>query len=208
MTAVNKPYIVIIDDDVHKGDYPLIDFLEGAYGEERVKVFEEPSEGIEFIKSHLAERIIVLLDIMFDGKAVGFGVFEQITEESVLVCVIVMTGSLEYTERTDLKKLINGHAWYLVTRDEPAKEILKVVKKAEDHLSMRVDGALEEWILRQKPEDLQKQFIKTRGGKSYTLLDILRAIRTGDDPIGQEMVNDTLSLAITMLVEDESRIGD
>jgi len=209
MSTVRSPYIVLIDDDSRSPqNEALVDFLTSAYGNDRVHLFDEPDDGIKFIKNHLSERIIVLLDIMFNGKAEGFNVFKQITNESNLVCVIIMTGILEYVDQKELKELINGNAWYLVTRDESAREILKIVKRADEHLAMRVDGAIEQWVLRQNPEDLQKKFIKSRNGKSYTLLDILRAIRTGDDPIGQEMVNDILQLAITMISEDESLIND
>ncbi|AMJ65954.1 hypothetical protein [Hymenobacter sp. PAMC 26628] len=208
MKPANKPYIVVIDDDVHKEDYPLIDFIERAYGEERVKLFEEPKDGVDFVKAHLSERIIVVLDIMFDGQAIGFDVFDQIIEESVLVCIIVMTGSLESTKSTDLQKLINGHAWYLVGRDESAKSILKLIKDAEDHLSMRVDGALEEWVLRQNAEDQKKPFITSKEGKTYSLLDILRAIRTEDDEVAKKLVKSITSTAIDILSRDKSRIGN
>ena len=207
MATSKKPYIVLIDDDV-SDENALIDFLQMAYGLSQVKLFQDPNEGVAFIKAHLAERVIVLLDIMFDGKAVGFDVFEEITSQSVLVCCIVMTGSIETTAPADLQKLINGHAWYLTPRDAPAKEILKLVRDAEDHLAMRVDGALEEWVLRQAEADQKKPFITSKDGKVYSLIDILRAIRTEDDTIAKMLVRSITTTAIELLSRDKSRIGN
>lgn len=207
MAATKKPFIVLIDDDV-SDENALIDFLQMAYGEDYVKLFQNPNEGVEFVRTHLAERVIVLLDIMFNGQAIGFDIFEEITAQSALVCCIVMTGSIETTAPLDLQKLINGHAWYLTPRDAPAKDILKLVKDAEAHLAMRVDGALEEWVLRQAEEDQRKPFITSKDGKVYSLLDILRAIRTEDDTIAKMLVKSITTTAIEILSRDKSRIGN
>lgn len=209
MSLSKKPYIVLIDDDVMTPEVaPLIDFLQIEYGDDRVVLFEEPEKGIAFVESHLSERIIVLLDLRFNGLHIGFDIFDKLASQSSLVCFIIMTGSAESARQEDLIKLINGHAWYLVTREADAETILGWVKKAADHLSMRVDGALEEWLLRQSPEDRQKPFIQNRDGEPYSLEDILIAIRTGNDPIGQEMVENILSVSISMLARDKSRIGN
>lgn len=207
MTLHNRPYIVLIDDDV-KSDQPLVGYLKKEYPIDNIFLFQNPADGVKFIEENLEKKIIVLLDIMFYGKPLGFEVFNQIIDKSSLVCFIVMSGNIEKSSYSDLVSLINGHAWYIVQRDKPAKDILSLVKQAENHLSMRIDSAIEEWVLRQNPENMQKNFIKSRNGKSYTLLDILHSIRTGTDPIGQEMANDILQLAITMISEDESLISD
>jgi len=202
-----KPLVVIIDDDL-PDNYPLPKYLKNAYGNENVFLFKYPAEGVKFIEENLSSRIIVILDIMFDGRAIGLEVFDHLVDKSSLICVIIMTGNIENTAREDLVKLINGHAWYLVQRDKPAKEIMALVKRAQDHIDTRIDGALEQWIARQKPEDQQKPFLTTREGESYSLLDILHSIRTGEDEIGQEMAKNITSLAISMLARDRSRIGN
>jgi len=207
MATSTKPYIVLIDDDITE-DQPLIGYLHREYGASNVFLFQEPTEGIRFIEANLAKRIIVLLDIMFGEKAQGFDVFDRITEKSKLVCFIVMTGNLEAVSKRELQRLVNRHAWYIVQRDKSAKEILALINEAETHLMMRVDGALEEWILRHGPDEQQKPFIKTRGGESYSLADILLSLRTGEnEAIGQEMAADILAVAIDLLVRDKSRIG-
>ena len=209
MSTSAKPYIVLIDDDITE-DKPLIGHLHQAYGPSNVFLFQEPNEGIAFIEANLAKRIIVLLDIMFDDKPQGFEVFNQIMEKSTLVCFIIMTGSnLESIPREQLKNLINGHAWYFIQRDKSAKTILAQINRAEHHLMMRVDGALEQWILRHSPDEQQEPFIKTRGGNSYSLADILHSIRTGEnEAIGQKLAAQILTVAVDLLARDRSRIGE
>lgn len=209
MSVGRKPYIVLIDDDV-SDETPLIDYLRTAYGEQKVLLFKEPDAGVKFIEENLSERIIVLLDIMFNDKPLGFELFERILEKSALVCCIIMTGTLGSNSlaANDLVRLINGHAWYIIKRDAPIAKIKSVIKDAEAHLSLRVDGALEEWVLRQPLENQQKPFLKSSDGKVYTLLDILRAVRTGDDEIGARLTKSILSTAIEILSRDKSRIGN
>ena len=209
MATSTKPYIVLVDDDVDIMEgQPLIGYLRRAYGASNVFLFKDTNDGIQFIEANLAKRIIVLLDIMFGEKAQGFEVFDRIREKSKLVCFIVMTGNVEAISKQQLQRLVNCHAWYIVQRDKPAKEIMALLKEAETHLMMRVDGALEEWVLRHGPDEQQKPFIKTRGGKSYSLADILHSLRTGEnEAIGQEMAAGILVMAIDLLVHDKSRIG-
>lgn len=202
-----KPYIVIIDDDITL-DQPLIGFLSHVYGAENVHLFQKSNEGVAFIEANLSKKIIVLLDIMFNGKELGFDVFNEISKKSALVCFIVMTGNIEQVSREGLKSLVNGHAWYIVQRDKPAKEILKLIKDAEDHIKLRVDGALEEWILRHNSDEQKRPFFKSRGGNSYSLEDLLRSLRTGEnDGIGQQVATDILTLAVDLLFRDKTNIG-
>jgi len=204
----DKPLIVVIDDDI-KPDQPIVGFLKNTYQAENLHLFQNSADGVTFIANNLSRKIIVLLDIMFNGKEVGVDVFNEISKKSALVCFIVMTGNIEQISREGLKSLINGHAWYIIQRDKPAKEILGIIKDAEEHIKLRVDGALEEWILRHSAEDQQKPFLKTRSGNSYTLLDILESLRTGNNSgIGQQMAGDILSLAVDLLMRDKTNIGE
>jgi len=206
--ANNKPLIVIIDDDFTK-DQPLYGFLETAYPTENLHIFQNSADGEKFVEQHLSQKTIVLLDIMFNGHEVGVDVFNEISKKSALVCFIVMTGNIEQVSRKGLENLINGHAWYIVQRDKPAKEILGIIKDAENHIDLRVDGALEQWVLRHSEEEQKKPFITTRSGNSYTLLDILQSLRTGDnEEIGQEIAGDILALAVDLLMQDKTKIGE
>ncbi|WP_426582692.1 hypothetical protein [Mucilaginibacter sp. R-33] len=205
--ATNKPLIVVVDDDFTK-DQPLYGFLETAYPAENIHLFQNSGDGVNFIEQNLSKKIIVLLDIMFNGQEVGVDVFNEISKKSALVCFIVMTGNIEQISREGLKNLINGHAWYIVQRDKPAKDILAIIKDAENHINLRVDGALEEWVFRHTPEEQARPFLKTRSGKSYSLLDILQSLRTGDnDDIGQKIAGDIMALAVDLLLQDKTKIG-
>lgn len=205
--AQPKPLIVIIDDDFNKNQ-PLYGFLENSYPR-NVYLFQNSNDGVKFVEENISKKIIVLLDIMFNGKEAGVEVFNEISKKSALVCFIVMTGNIEQVSREGLKNLINGHAWYIVQRDRPAKEILNIVKEAEDHINVRVDGALEEWIFRHTDEERVRPFLKTRNGKAYSLMDILNSLRTGDNnEIGKKIASDILALAVDLLMTDKTNIGD
>lgn len=204
----NKPLIVVIDDDFTR-DQPLYGFLETAYPNENIHLFQNSTDGEKFVEQNLSKKIIVLLDIMFNGKEVGVDVFNEISKKSALVCFIVITGNIEQITRKGLTSLINGHAWYIIQRDKPAKEILAVIKEAETYINLRVDGALEQWIFRHTTEEQNKPFITTRSGDSYTLLDILQSLRTGEnDEIGQQIAGDILALAVDLVMQDQTKIGE
>lgn len=210
MILKTKPNIVIIDDDIPSVNYnyPLVDVLKIEYGEQNIHIFQETKQGIEFIEENLSKKIIVLLDIMFGGKPAGLDVFDAIVKKSSLVCFILMTGSKERIDSDKYVKLINGHAWYFVQRDWPSKEIMQIVKKAEYHLATRVDGALEEWILRHSPDDQNRPYLKTTDGQTHTLLSILKEIRTGSDSeFGQEMVAGILNLTIDLLARNKEQLN-
>ncbi|QEM12216.1 response regulator [Mucilaginibacter rubeus] len=205
--ATTKPLIVIIDDDFTQSQ-PLYGFLENEYTADNVHLFQNSSDGVKFIEESLSRKVIVLLDIMFNGQEVGVDVFNAIAKQSALVCFIVMTGNIEQVSKKGLTSLVNGHAWYIVQRDKPAKEILNIVKDAENHINLRVDGALEEWILRHTPDEQQRPFLKSRSGSTYSLLDILQSLRGGDNNgIGQQIANDILVLAVDLLLTDQTKIG-
>lgn len=205
--AINRPLIIVIDDDFTK-DQPLYGFLETAYPSENIHLFQNSGDGVKFIEQNLSKKIIVLLDIMFNGQEAGVDVFNEISKKSALVCFIVMTGNIEQISRAGLTNLINGHAWYIIQRDKPAREILAIIKDAENHINLRVDGALEEWVFRHTAEEQSRPFLKTRDGKSYSLLDILQSLRTSDnDEIGQKIAGDIMALAVDLLLNDRTKIG-
>ena len=206
MIIKTKPQIVIIDDDITSDNYPLVDMLGIEYGEENIHIFETPNEGIKFIEDNISKRIIVLLDIMFGDKPIGFNVFNKITEKSSLVCFIVMTGNTESIDRKDLINLINGHAWYFIQRDKPYEKIIEVIQKAEYHLVSRVDGALEEWILRHRTFKREEPFLKLSNGTTLSLNNILDEIRKGT-PFGDEMQKNILSVAISQLQKDGEKLN-
>jgi hypothetical protein len=208
MIIKSHPLIVVIDDKITE-DYPLVDLLKLEFGDASIKLFQDPDDGISFVESNVLSKVIVILDIMFNDEPIGLNVFDEITSKSALVCFIVMSGSIGVLTPDDLLKLINGHAWYVVQRDDPAESIVDLVKEANYQLTTRVDGALEEWILRHSPDDLNKPYLKTRSGESHTLLDILHAVRQGSkNAFGRDMVAGVINLTIDLLARDKARIDD
>jgi DNA-binding NarL/FixJ family response regulator len=207
MRLHRKTQIIFIDDDIDPRTYPLAGMVVDEYGDENVQFFQEPQKGIDYIKKNLDKKSIVILDIMFGGQPTGLNVFDEIIKESALVCFILMTGNMERVERSKLIDLINGHAWYLVKRDSPLKEIMDIIKKANHYMSTRVDSALEEWILNHSPQEIDRPYLTTTNGETYKLIDILKAIREGhNNEFGQEMINGILNLTIDLLARNDEQI--
>ncbi len=206
MSVRSIPNIVIIDDNIKDADSePLVGRLEDKYGPENVRVFQNVIDGINFINSNLSSRIIVLLDIMFGNKPEGLTVFETIANRTSLVYFIVMTGNFESVNQGDLVNLVNKHAWYLIKRDASSRAFLDIIDRANSSMNIRIDGALEEWILRHSDDDRRKPYIKNRSGKSYNLNDLLQEIRLGSD-IGNEFAYGIINLAIDLLSRDKAKI--
>ena len=209
MKIRTRPRIVIIDDNI-KGadDEPLVAELQDEYGEENISIFQRPKDGLNYLEDNLSNRMIVLLDIMFGhNKPEGFKVFESISQKTSLVCFILMTGNIESVDRNDLVNLVNRHAWYFIQRDESSEKILSIIKDAERYISTRVDGALEEWILKHSPDDRDKPYLRLRNGQKYSLNNILDEIRRGTE-FGQEMTYSILNLAIDLLARDKAQLNN
>ncbi|TAE21655.1 MAG: hypothetical protein EAZ91_24990 [Cytophagales bacterium] len=151
------PTIVFIDDHIDESRVLIIE-LSIKYGSENIKTFEKASAGFEYIRSHLDRKMIVLLDLMFHGVPEGLNAFDKIVKETSLICVILRSGQIESIDKSQLIKLINNHAWHLIKTDASIEETLSVVENANQQLSMRVDGAIEEWIMRHSPEEREALF--------------------------------------------------
>lgn len=195
-----QPQIVIIDDDIKRGQYPLIDALDIEYQTENVHIFATPEDGIAYINANLDKKIIVLLDIMFNGNLRGFEVFDKIRieKENALICFIIMTGSAEKITTTQYMNLVNNHAWYIVKRDEPAKKIMQVIKAAETNMMGRVDTALEEWINVHEYMTREEPYLRMADGSTMSMNDVLKEIRQGTH-FGKEMEQNILKVAVATL---------
>lgn len=206
MNRKRKPQIIIIDDEM-PSDYPLLKKLREKYEEENVHLFAKPNEGIDYIEANLSKKMIVLLDIMFNKISLGFKVFEEITNKTSLVSFIIMTGSPEHITHKEYRQLINNHAWYFIQRDDSAKEILKIIEKAEQHILSRVDGALEEWILAHNFFTREQPYLKFADGSTMSLNDVLKEIRL-QTKFGLEMQQNILDLAINRLHKETQKLSE
>ena len=191
------PTVVFIDDHLSEYRLLIVELIE-KYGAENVMTFEKVSSGLEYISSHLDRKMIVLLDIMFHDVPDGLKAFDDIVKETSLLCVILRSGQIESIDKSELIKLINNHAWRLIKTDISIEETLKIVESANQQLSMRVDGAIEEWIMRHTPDEREKPYLKTRGGQTHSLNQVLKEIRK-DTNFGKEMTYSILNLVIDQL---------
>ena len=200
-----KTKIIIIDDAIIPEDEAYVFKLGQIYGEENIHIFSNPTEGSQFIKENITKKMIVLLDIMFGKKPLGLDIFKEITDETALVCFIVMTGNIEKLDKKQWLNLVNAHAWYILDRVATTEEILHVIKTANNAISARIDGALEEWILRHERFKREKAYIKHADGKEYSLNDVLSEIRKDTD-FGRKMTTNIISTAISMLQNDINKL--
>lgn len=207
MVLKSKPKIIIVDDNINdeNDDFYIVE-LGLIYGKENILFFQNPTDAIAYIRNNLlTQRMIVILDVMFGNLPLGFKVFESITDKTSLVCFIIMTGNIEKISNDNLIKLINGHLWHIIKRDESTANILKVIQNAENQLAARIDGVLEEWINRHTKEDRAKPYLRTRAGKSYNLDNILEEIRRHSD-FGKEMERGILNLTIDLLARQKEEL--
>jgi hypothetical protein len=202
MVFKSKPKIVIINENLI--DAPYIVDLEQIYGKGNLYVFQNANEGAKFIEAHIAQKMIVILDIVFGKKAQSFKIFEDIQHKTALNFIVIVE-NLEKLEKAQLVKLINGHSWHITKRD--SKELLTTVKNIETDISTRVDGVLGEWIVRHSNTDREKPYLLTRSGQSYSLNQILQEIRLQTD-FGKGMERNILNLTIDLLARQKEQLTD
>jgi DNA-binding NtrC family response regulator len=200
--------VVIIHDDITIKD-PLIFLLQEKYGNDNVLLYKKSQDGIDYVSSHLSQKMIVILDLNFKGdEPSGVEVFQKIRSQTSLVYVIIMTASdVNSIHNEDLINFINNDALALEYSTTEYEKILKLVDKAAHQLEVRVDSVLEEWLARQSPEDLDKPYLTTRDGKHYTLNDILQSIRHGE-PLGQKIERNILKLSVDLLSRQKKTLDD
>jgi hypothetical protein len=204
---MNKTKIVVIHDDIKEND-PLIIELYLKYGKDSVILKEKSKDGLDYVLSHLSQKMIVILDLNFkSGEANGVAVFEDIRKKTSLVYILIWTASmLENIDREDLKKMINNDALGLLSNTDDIENILSMVDFAAHQLEVRVASALEDWITSQPEKDRNAPYITSREGKTYSLNQILEEIRL-QTPFGMETEKSILLLAIDLLDQNHSEDG-
>jgi DNA-binding NarL/FixJ family response regulator len=206
---MNNDIKVIVIDDLMPENTPLMVILRETYQNENVLMFQESKEGLDYVISHLSDKMIVILDLGFgNGQMQGIDVFEKITDKTELVHVIVLTSQeLGQISKTDLQKMINNDAMALVDRTEGYKKVLEYVAKAAHQLETRVDSVIERWITRHSDEEREQPYMATRSGKRYSLNDVLQEIRHQTE-FGKEMEKKILYLTIDLLTREKEAIDD
>lgn len=189
--------IVYIDDDEKMKNDAFLDDIETEVDE--IEYFEKPSEGLTYIKDHIDQNIVVILDWKFNSSSLqGEDILKDIAEISTLVPVIVFTGAR--IDAVEASKMFKGHAFSCVAKDATTEELVEAIKNAYDRIQNDIRSVMEKWILKQGDEKRSKPYMRS-GDKVYTLNDILEAIRKQDE-FGKETTRRILSLATELFTNN------
>ncbi len=205
---MNNTEIVIIDDSFDMFD-PLVIELREHFSGANVTVINNPDEGLKFVLANLSKKIIVLLDYNFKtGQPKGHDILLKIREATSLVYVIIMTAKQFSTiPHSELVDFVNNDALAVVQNTVDTAEILKLVSKAAQQLSVRVDCILEQWISNHSEDELNEPYLTTTTGETYTLKDILKEIRQ-QSAFGQKMERNIMMLAVDLLTRGKKQISN
>ena len=189
--------IVYIDDDKKMKNDAFLDDIEDAVDD--IKFFENPSDGLTFIKDNIDKDIVVLLDWKFNNSLMqGDKILNDINEISTLVPVIVFTGAS--IDATETNKMFKGSAFSCVPKDTSTKELTDTIRKAYDRIQNDIRFVMEKWILKQDEGKRNKPYMRS-GDKVYTLNDILASIRKQDE-FGKETTRGILRLATELFTNN------
>ncbi len=199
--------IIIIDDDLEMESRPLYVKLSEKYGKEHITWKDNPETGISYVKKHLTQRTIIILDYHFGTKgATGLSLFRKLQKESSLLYIILNTAKVvDEIPNSELKIFINDHLMALVDKTDGYNATIDQVEKAINYLDNRVDCILEAWIIRHEKFKKEKPFIKIDNDKSLSMQEVLHEIRK-DTPLGKKMTSNIISIAITLLQKDINKI--
>jgi len=186
--------IIIIDDNIKKDD-PLIVRLTIEYGEENIRLFNDPEKGLQYIKDNVIKKMIVVLDINFPNKGTsGQKILSEIRAENKLIPVIIHTAR-NYQEE-DFTPLINDHAWYFIQKPSDYATILRILKDAERKLKLDVATAIEDWL--EEQEDKNQVISISSDGKKYSVNDLIAEIRM-QKPEGLKLEEQIIQLTIDLI---------
>ncbi|MFM9838364.1 MAG: hypothetical protein ACKVOQ_08880 [Cyclobacteriaceae bacterium] len=207
MTLVPAKIIAINDGLIPEID-PLFVELREQFPNNEVIHFPNSNEGLNYVLTNLNQKMVVLLDINFSpGEKSGYEVLEDIRKKTSLVYIIMMTvRNLSEIPLTKLVSMINNDAVSLENSFNYSN-VVNLVRDAMHKLDVRVDSVIEEWIMRHPPDKRNQVLIQTKEGKSYTMDQILEAIRLRE-PIGLEFEKNLLKLAIQIFSKQKLKTDD
>ena len=189
--------IVYIDDDEKMKNDAFLDDIETEV--DGIEYFERPSEGLTYIKDHIDQNIVVILDWKFNSSSLqGEDILNDIAEISTLVPVIVFTGAR--IDAVEASKMFKGHAFSCVPKDATTEALVEAINNAYDRIQNDIRSVIEKWILKQGNEKRNKPYMRS-GDKVYTLNDILESIRKQDE-FGKETTRGILSLATELFTNN------
>ncbi|MCR9154058.1 MAG: response regulator [Bacteroidetes bacterium] len=197
-----KVNFVVLDDSEDIEDHSLLYSIEDKY--DKVHFFNNPNEGLEFIKENLSLNLIVLLDIEFSesDKSNGHKLLDEIYKSSALIPVILWSG-INQTEE-EFSDFINNHAFGFLSKDSTIEESMQIIDKAYIQLKTSLDNTIEDWII-ESNEDKDKPIYISTEGKSYSLNNILYEIRSQTE-VGKEFAAKLNALTIDLLLRGKKEL--
>lgn len=186
---------VLFLDDVEGAITAIADDIDGCVTQS--VFFDNPTQGIEFLKENKGDNNIVLLDWRFSQNNVcGDKILVEIHNISINIPVIIFTGQAIDVEAT--KKMFNGHAFACLPKTCSTEEVTKKIEEAYDTIISDISTYVAQWINIQSPERRRVPYV-TAAGKSLSLNDLLESIHNGDE-IGKEVKDGINKLAIELFM--------
>lgn len=113
-----KAKVVIVEDDVQLKDDPFIEEAKEVF--EEVHFIENSCSALEYIESHISDKMIVVLDLEFAyNMPNGRDVLNRIREISFLVPVIIWSAVDEGTDT--VSDLIRNRAFAYYKKEQHRK---------------------------------------------------------------------------------------
>jgi len=188
-------------------NYPLVVMLKDKYLDNNVIFFKHSQEGLDYVLGNLGQKMVVLLDKNFKDKddISGLKVFEKIREQTALVYVVLISAnSISDFSEDELKILINKDLFKLDKFTSDYSSIINLIDEAVSNINIRVDSAIEDWIMSNNPENDNPIYFTSE--KQYTLGDILKEIRLETD-LGKDFVKKINNLTIELLMRNKEKLS-
>lgn len=194
--------VILIDDDKKFKDDAITDAIKEHYSQ--FVFFDNPVEALEYIKQHIKERMIILLDLRFGNLPNGSETLKKIREISKIIPVIIFSA----TPKTDIDSvtLINNNAFFYLDKDAKNKDVLKILHEADIALQNSLTSAIKEWLEARGDCDTET-YIYTLSGKKYSLKEVLNEILLNSE-IGQFFEKNINKLSIDLLSRSKEKIDD
>lgn len=190
----SRTFIIVIDDEL-MAHHPLLVKLQKEF--ESVKLFKSASDALAFIKTHISDKIILILDMKLSGTEDGHQVLHDLREYSYLIPVIIWTAVPE--EKSKFFDLINLKTYAIRDKDTSLEDMVSLVQKADLDIEYSLSNALLKWINAQ-PGNHDAPYIMMMNGKTYSLNDILHEV-VNDTPQGKDFTQSLVNLTIELMAK-------
>lgn len=177
-------HIIIVDDTMGEKD-PFVINLKLDYSKDAlITYFENVESAMEFVDSHMSERMIIFMDCKFGSVWQGVDAVLDLRKKTALIYVVMMSANpMNQFKSADLAALINTDNIYFIKNTDEDGAIEKI-EKIRTIWKSRFDCILERWLTRH-PEISDREAF-SQSGKKYTWKDILYEIRM-QTPVGKAM---------------------